>query len=313
MPAPIALFVYNRPEHTRRTVEALARNHGARDSDLFVFADAPKSPHAAPDVDAVRRYLRTIDGFRSIELIERDRNWGVDASVIDGVTTLCEQRGTAIVVEDDLVTSPWFLDYMDGALARYRDEPRVMQVAGHMFPIAKSAGADASFLPSITSWGWATWQRAWKRFDPTASGYDRLKSDARRRRAFDLDDSYPYFAMLQQFMDGALDAWDIRWYLSVFDSDGLALYPKRSLVHNIGFDGTGVHCPPSSFAGTDVATEPVRRFPPVMVDSTTMKVFQHYLRSQLPTRRRAFAKLVSRVAAFDFSRHGRVPPRSVER
>src|SRR5689334_19947926 len=114
--APITLFVYNRPEHTRRTVEALLKNELAAESDLFIFSDAPKKPESDESVRMVRDYIHAITGFKSVTIIERDRNWGLADSIIDGVTSVVNQYGRIIVLEDDLVVSAHFLEYMNTAL-----------------------------------------------------------------------------------------------------------------------------------------------------------------------------------------------------
>lgn len=239
--APIALFVYNRPEHTRRTVEALNANAEAVDSALYIFSDAPRNSAASSPVAEIREYIHTISGFQSVTVIEREYNFGLANSVISGVTQLCEQYGQAIVLEDDLLVSEYFLAYMNQALETYKGYDEVMQISGYMFPVEVDIEEDAFFLPLTTSWGWATWQRAWQKFDPSASGYARLNADCKLRKAFDLDGAYPYYKMLESQFNGEVDSWAIRWYLNVFLSDGLVLYPKRSLVLNAGMDGSGTH------------------------------------------------------------------------
>jgi len=250
--APVLLFVYNRPRHTRLTVEALQNNTFAAGSDLVVYSDAPRKPEAAAAVQEVRRYIRTIAGFASVTIVERSANLGLANSIIDGVSQYCRERGRVIVVEDDLLTSPYFLEYMNNALSRYEDETRVMQVAGYMFPVSLNINEDALLLPFVTSWGWATWQRAWQHFDPDANGYHQLEKDRRRRRRFDLDGHYRYFRMLRAQRNGTADSWAIRWYLSVFLREGLVLFPAKSLVRNLGFDGSGVNCAVSEFKQGDL-------------------------------------------------------------
>ncbi len=250
--APIALFVYNRPRHTSATLAALRANALAAQSDLYVFSDAPRKPEAAASVAQVRQALRSIDGFKSVTVVERTSNMGLASSITEGLNGLCETHGRAIVVEDDLATSPNFLDYMNAALGRYETEDRVMQISGHMFPASLATADDAIFLPFITSWGWATWARAWRHYDPLAREYPRLLADPALRRRFDLDGHYPYFRMLQAQQHGKIDSWAIRWYLSVFFRDGLALYPKKSMVRNLGFDGSGVNCNVSDFAQSEI-------------------------------------------------------------
>jgi hypothetical protein len=241
MNAPVALFVYNRPDLTRQTVEALAANTLAGDTPLHVFSDAPKSETARQPVEEVRSYIRTISGFKSVSILERASNFGLARSIIEGVTGLCEQYGRVIVVEDDLVTSSRFLSYMNDALAFYERDTHVMQISGHIADVPEfSRKTEALFVPFITSWGWGTWDRAWKHFDPTAQGWERIRDDRALRNRFNLDGHFDYATMLQMQLDGKIDSWAIRWYLSVFMKGGLALFPPRSFVRNIGF-ASGTH------------------------------------------------------------------------
>jgi hypothetical protein len=162
--------------------------------------------------------------------------------VIAGVTQLGDRFGRVVVVEDDLVVSPFFLQFLNDGLERFDGERRVMQVSGHMFDVPRlREQREGLFLPMTTSWGWATWKRAWDLFDPAATGWRDLLSDEPRRRRFDLDGHFAYSAMLQQQMRRDVGAWDIRWYYTVFARGGLALFPPRTLVLNAGLDGSGTH------------------------------------------------------------------------
>jgi hypothetical protein len=238
--APIALFVYARPEHTRRTVDAVRANQLARESDLIVFADAAKKPEHEGAVKEVRTLVRAVSGFRSLKLIERERNLGLAASITDGVKRVCDEHGRVIVLEDDLIVAPDFLTFMNAGLERYAADERVMQVSGYQFPGRFDANR-AVLLPLISCWGWATWERAWRHYDPDASGAERLRADPALRRRFDLDGAYDYSEMLESQLAGKLDSWGVRWLLSVFLHEGLVLYPPRTLVENIGADGSGTH------------------------------------------------------------------------
>ena len=240
--APIAFFTYKRPEHTRQSLESLAQNEGADQSELFIFCDGPKEPEDQEGVRQVREVVRSRQWCGNVRIIERESNMGCANSIISGVTEICEKYGRVIVLEDDLVLSPFFLDYMNKALDLYNDHPRVMEISGHMYPIQLYVDTDAIFLPFITSWGWATWQRSWKHFDSHMLGYERLKSNKQLKYTFDFNDSYPYFKMLNSEVNSKIDTWDIRWYLSTFMLGGLTLHPVQSLVKNIGFDGSGTHC-----------------------------------------------------------------------
>lgn len=239
--APIVLFVYNRPEHTKLTVEALQKNTLAEHSDLIIYSDAPKKPEAEVTVLAVREYIRAIKGFKTVTVIEQKTNFGLAKSIIDGVTAVVNEFGKIIVLEDDLIVTPYFLDFMNSALNVYEKEDMVIQVSGYMFPVKMELENDALFLPLTTSWGWATWRRAWKLFDPSAKGYALVKEDLVLRKRFNLDGEYDYFSMLEDQLAGQIDSWAIRWYLSTFLLGALTLYPRQSLVINNGFDGSGTH------------------------------------------------------------------------
>lgn len=246
--APVALFVFNRPRHTRQMVDALRNNTLAGDSDVFIFADAERTLEQAAAVNEVRDYIRTIDGFRTLTIVERPGNLGLAKSIVDGVTQLVERFGRVIVIEDDLVTSRHFLEFMNTALDRYEHEERVMQIAGYMFPEYLVFEEDALFLPFISSWGWATWQRAWKHFELRPAGYESVLTDSATRKRFDLNGNYNYSKILRAALQGRIASWAVWWYLSVFLRNGLVLFPRRTLVRNLGFDGSGVNCVASTFA-----------------------------------------------------------------
>ncbi len=238
--APIALFVYRRLGHAQRTLAALANNDGALDSDLMVFADGPRGEAELGDVTTVRRYLRTVVGFRSVTVVERDQNLGLANSIIEGVTQVLRQRDRVIVMEDDLVTSRFFLRFMNEALDYYEDDERVASIHGYVYPVEQPL-PETFFLRGADCWGWACWRRSWRLFNPDGH---HLISELRRRaltREFDLDGSYKYTRMLEDQIAGANDSWAIRWHASAFLQDKLTLYPGRSLVHNVGNDLSGRH------------------------------------------------------------------------
>lgn len=240
-PAPIALFLYHRPQHTLRCLQSLASNPEFLDSPLYLFCDGPKGSADADAVGEVRRIARELPHPRKV-LIEAPTNRGLANSVIAGVTRVVQEHGSVVVIEDDLVLAPTFLAFMNRSLHHYADDARVMQVSGHMYPVDPGSADDAVFLPMACSWGWATWDRAWRRFDPDMRDYQTLVAQPGLRRQFDVDGAFPYFSILKRQRAGKADSWFIRWYLSLFMSGGMTLYPRHSLVRNEGFDGTGVHC-----------------------------------------------------------------------
>lgn len=171
-----------------------------------------------------------------------ETNLGLSASVIRGVSHVIAQHGAAIVVEDDLDVSPHFLTYMNQALSRYAESENIFQISGFMPVVPQLSHVNqALFLPFTVSWGWATWSRAWRIFDPHASGWQELQKNKRLRYQFNLDGNYDYALMLERQMQGLRDSWAIRWYWSVFKQHGLTLFPPHSLVRNTGFDGSGTH------------------------------------------------------------------------
>lgn len=239
--APIVLFVYNRPEHTRRTLAALAANPLAVASDLIIYADGPKKQEHSASVREAREVARSASGFRSVRLIERQRNMGLANSIITGVSDVCAAHGRAIVVEDDLVVSPDFLPFLNAALSRYQNEEHVFQISGYAYPAHDQSTPRSFFLPMASCWGWATWARAWARFDPTMSALTKLDRDPTARRQFNVDDAYDYYGMACQQRQDKIDSWGIRWQLSLFVGGGLVLYPRDSLVYNAGVDASGTH------------------------------------------------------------------------
>lgn len=223
------------------TVEALAANEMADRSELFVFSDASKSEMDAESVAEVRGYIRGIKGFAAVHIIEREHNFGLADSIVDGVGSLVFRFGKVIVLEDDIVTSPYFLSYMNAALERYRDEERVMHIGGHMYPVVQEGLPESFFLRLATSWGWATWERAWHHFHRRGREYiDSFTQDDIRK--FNFDDANDYWIQLLRNEDGTLKTWAVFWYACVFSRGGLCLHPRRSLVQNIGFDDSGENC-----------------------------------------------------------------------
>jgi hypothetical protein len=240
-PAPVAIFIYRRPEHVRATLTSLLQCREVDDSPIVVFGDGPRSADQMDDVALARKVAQDLLGTRARYCFGQS-NRGLSASITTGVASLLAAHDRVIVIEDDLVFSPNFLEYMNAALDRYAGVERVMHVSGHMFDVPELAGrTEALFLPYTSSWGWGTWRRAWRHYDPAATGWQRLKSDRALRRAFNIGGAIDYSSMLERQMGGVGDSWAIRWYWSVFSAGGLSLFPPRTLVKNTGMDGSGTH------------------------------------------------------------------------
>lgn len=277
MLAPILLFAYNRPRHLQHTVEALAHNPLAQESELFAFSDGARTEDDREDVELVRSYIHTIEGFKTVHRIERDRNYGLAANIIDGVTDIVNRYGRVIVLEDDLVTAPGFLQFMNDALDTYADEPRVGHIQAYDF--TQNPRLPETFLIKFTgSWGWATWQRAWQHFNPDGQ---YLLNELHRRhltRRFDFNGKYGFTRMLRRQVEGKNNSWAIRWNASLFLQDILSLNVGRSLVQNEGFDGSGTHCGADHLYEARLYKERLRveKISPVTENLEARKIFERY-------------------------------------
>ena len=248
MTAPIALFAYKRADELRRTLAALQANHLAADSDLYVFVDGPKHPHDSDKVEAVRELARSLTnsaacGFRSVHLHFSDANRGCAQSIINGVSQVLREHAAVIVVEDDIVTAPNFLDFINQALNAYADNPKVFSVGGYTFPFTKPANYphDVYFYGRTCAWGWGIWADRWAKTDWSIADYPAFMADPDQRRAFNYYGS-DRVRMLRRTMEGELDTWDIRLCYALFKQRGLTVLPTVSKTSNIGVGGTdGTH------------------------------------------------------------------------
>jgi hypothetical protein len=201
-----------------------------------------------------------VTGFKSVKLIERKENMGLANSIIIGVSQLVSEFGKIIVFEDDLISSPYTLQYFNEGLDKYQHEDSVMHIGAYMYGLDDKTLPDAFFYRIATSWGWATWARAWRNFEPDV---DKLMSkfDLEKKHNFSIGYTMNFWKQMEEFKAGKNNSWAIRWYASIFLNRGLTLNPSRSLVHNIGHDGTGVHSNVENMYGVDIAQKPIKDFP----------------------------------------------------
>lgn len=276
-PAPILLFVYNRPEHVRQCIASLQANELAAQSPLFIYSDAAKTPESREGVQQTRQFIRDIDGFASVTIIEREQNWGLARSIIDGVTTQVNRFGRVIVMEDDLIAAPYFLQFMNDALETYKDEPRVGHIQGCDF--TQDTSLPDTFLIKWTgSWGWATWDRAWKRFNPDGKELLRQLEERNLTRRFDFNSTYGYTRMLRRQIEGKNNSWAIRWNASLFLADILSLNAGRSLIRNTGFDGSGTNCGGGGLYDSTLWLNPLRveKLSPIEENEKAREAFVRY-------------------------------------
>lgn len=275
--APIILFTYNRPAHTRRALESLRRNALAAESELFVYSDAARDEADREAVAEVRRIIHDARGFKAVHIVERDENQGLARNIIDGVTRVTDQYGRVIVLEDDLVVSPHFLRFMNDALETYKDEPRVGHIQACDFTDDPSL-PDTFLIKFTGSWGWGTWKRAWQHFNPDGKA---LLAELERRgltREFDFGGKYGFTRMLRRQTEGKNNSWAIRWNASLFLKDILSLNTGRSLVQNTGFDGSGTNCGGGNLYQSRLCTTPipVTKISPVTENREARAAYAHY-------------------------------------
>jgi hypothetical protein len=237
--SPIVLFIYKRPEHTRRTLEALQQNKEAAESVLYVFADGPKAGADNADLEIIEKTRAVVTAQKwcgEVVLVNRPHNMNLEDNVIDGITRVIEKHGSVIVLEDDILTSPFFLKYCNEGLRLYRESPQVFSINAFMFPIDFGAEAGTFLNPLATSsWGWATWADRWACFEKAPQYISALENNWMLRSRFNFG-NINHFNMLKY-----MNTWDLRWYYTAFIRNGLGVFPTRSLTENIGFDGSGTH------------------------------------------------------------------------
>jgi len=245
--APVALFVYNRVDHTVKTIKHLQENFLAKETVLYIFSDAAKRPEQEGEVLKVREFISNVEGFKEVKVIQAETNKGLAESIISGVSELMAEHGRVIVLEDDILTSPSFLNFMNDALDFYEEKNEIWAISGYNFPIEipESYRASVYFAYRSSSWGWATWRNRWSTIDWEIKDYELYRRNIRKISHFckggtDLD------KMLRYHMKGKIDSWAIRWCYNQSFQNRYTVYPVESYVMNIGTDGSGTHCDPSS-------------------------------------------------------------------
>lgn len=240
--APIVLFAYKRLWHLQQTVDALKKNELAKDSNLVIYSDGAKNQSEKDNVQIVRHYLKTIRGFKSISIIERNQNLGLANSIITGVTEVLAKYRKIIVLEDDLISSTNFLAYINTALSFYEDNKNIFSVSGYNYPISiPEKYKDSVYVAyRCSSWGWGTWLNRWKKADWEVNDYKDFLSRPDEQKKFgrggeDLVD------MLEYQMKNYIDSWAIRWCYAHYKNDAFCLYPTVSKIKNIGLDRSGTH------------------------------------------------------------------------
>ena len=279
--APVVLFVYNRPFHTKLVVDSLLKNHLAKDTELFIFSDGPRNEDAVPKVDEVREYIYSVEGFAKVEIVCSDVNRGLSGSIVEGVTQLVNRYGKVIVLEDDLKTSPFFLTYMNESLVMFEQEDRVACVHGYVYPLKRKV-PETFFIKGADCWGWGTWKRAWDLYDPNGQKLLDELVDRKLEYEFNFKNSFPYTEMLKDQIAGRNDSWAIRWYAAAFLRGKFVLYPGKSLVQNIGNDSSGTHSETTARFDVELYESRIRIDARVVLNDPAYNAFVDYFRTFSP-------------------------------
>jgi len=286
--SPIILFVYNRPLHTRQVLDALKLNELVAESTLYIYADGAKAGASADTlkkIEETRNVISTVNWCREVFIIEREQNYGLQQSIITGVTEVVNKHGKVIVLEDDIVTSEFFLSYMNDALQLYQNEEQVLSIGSFNFFATDSKVSDTFFVPIPDCWGWATWKNRWHLFEPDG----QLLLDKLRQQnlitKFNLEGAYNFENMLIGQINGTVSSWAVRWQALSYLQNKLNLYPKYSVTKNIGFDASGTNGGAdiySSLIKLPAKSIVVNKLPLVQDKSIEKKMIAGYLKINRP-------------------------------
>ena len=279
-------------DHLKVTIEHLLKNKLSELSDLIVFSDGATDNAALDGVQEVRKYLRSINGFKSIKVVERSKNFGLAENIIQGITTIFETYPKIIALEDDMASSPYFLQYMNQALDYYEKNEEVISIHGYVYPL-KEKMKNHFFLRGADCWGWGTWKRGWDLFERDGSKLlsELLKNNLQNE--FNFNQSYNYVGMLKDQISGKNNSWALRWYASAFLKNKLTLYQKKSFSNNIGFDGNGTHCDVTSdFLVELEATESLEFPKEILASKAAFEAFCNFFRSIKPS---LFKRITSKL------------------
>jgi glycosyltransferase involved in cell wall biosynthesis len=234
--APIVLFVYNRPRLLKQTLDALAANEGAAESTLFVYADGPK-PNADEEqlkrIREVREMVMEEKRFGKVVVRTSEENKGLADSVIRGVTEVTNEFGRTIVIEDDVITSRYFLRFMNDALTKYENEERVLSVGSWNYFFKPQTENFFMNMPDCIAW--ATWKRAWDKFEHDSKFLIHELERANRVKEFNLKGRFNFMAMLQASAEAKVSSWAIRWTAVAALRNSLTIYPSVSMTKHIGY------------------------------------------------------------------------------
>ena len=270
----LVVFAYNRPSHFKSVIEQLSQTSGIKDFDLYIFIDGPKTDSDSRKVNEVRLIAESVNFTKSLLITSSTTNKGLANSVISGVSEVLKIHESVIVLEDDIIVSPCFLNFMLEALAKFSNSKTVFSLSGFNYPLSYNE-SDPNYYLSYrsSSWGWATWADRWMKVDWSCTSYEQTKSQKNSIRDFNRGGE-DLFNLLTMQMEGKIDSWSIRFDYAHFENQGLCLHPKQSLVENIGFDGSGTHPASKGSFRQQKSVLEIRDYPSIPDDLTHSKLMQ---------------------------------------
>ena len=253
--SPVVIFAYNRKEHLEKLIKSLLLNKEASRTDLIIFCDGKKNDSQSAKTEEVKNFVNHINGFKSVKKIFREKNIGLANNIISGLNEVFSEYDRAIVLEDDLIVAPGFLDYMNKALDFYADK-KVFSIAGYTPNIQLPENYEFTTYPIMRncSWGWATWKDRWQKVDFSVSDFSTFIADKKQRKKFNEAGSDLWAMLLKQQL-GEINSWSIRFCYSGFKADMPTMYPTKSFVINNGADGSGTHVGQTSKYDTEISFE----------------------------------------------------------
>ncbi len=290
--APIVLFAYNRPDHLKQTIESLLKDELAKDSEIYFFSDGSKNEHDKENVSLVRKYMNQIVGFKKITISASDTNQGLANSVINGISQIFNQFDKAIILEDDLQLSEYFLRYMNSALDFYENNANIFSISGYCLPIdiPTDYKHELFLFNRINSWGWATWKNRWSSIDWKVSDFNHFISTKNLIEKFNQCGEDVTIMLLKQML-GKIDSWAIRFNYACFKQNKLNVYPVKSLVQNTGTDGSGSHVKATKRFISEMANKVPEIIELQEIDQQIANNYRLYFKSSLYRRTINFFKL----------------------
>jgi GR25 family glycosyltransferase involved in LPS biosynthesis len=302
--APVVLFAYNRPQLLRKTLESLAANELAQETELYVYADGPKEnadAHALENIRKVRALVREKNWCGKVTLIESEKNKGLATSIIEGVTQIVNAHSKIIVVEDDVLLSRYFLRFMNDALEQHKDDANVQSIGSWNYFCDPALLKDNFFYRFPDSIAWATFDRAWKLFEKDSDRAMKRIAESGRAARFDGELNYPYFSnMLKLQAEGKISSWAIRWTATGIIHNMLSFFPRQTLSVHIGFGDDATHERMEDYnTGLVLATAPqeVKRIP-VEENVTAIAQWRKFVREHFVPKTTAWMRFKKAVRFF---------------